>query len=223
MRLAFMGTPDFAVPALDALLAAGHDIAAVYSQPPRPAGRGKALTPSPVHRRAEQVGLAVRTPLSLRDVDGLEDERAGTISVFEGPMPIVSVYPDEQAEADAVRSFVQEALGDGIEPGEIGIFVRLPELVARANAAIAPVTGAELVKVANMHLAKGLEFRAVAVMACDEGVLPCDSRVADAADEAELDDIYETERRLLYVACTRARERLLITGTMPGSEYLADL
>ena len=63
-----------------------------------------------------------------------------------------------------------------------------------------------------MSLAKGLEFRAVVVMACDEGVLPLDERVADAADEAELDDIYETERRLLYVACTRAREHLLLTG-----------
>ncbi len=101
--------------------------------------------------------------------------------------------------------------------------MRLPELVARANAAIASLVGANSIKVANMHLAKGLEFRAVAVMACDEGVLPCDARIGDAADEAELDDIYETERRLLYVACTRARERLLVTGTAPASEYLADL
>ena len=69
MRLAFMGTPDFAVPTLDALVAAGHEIAAVYTQPPRPAGRGKALSPSPVHRRAEQAGLAVRTPATLRDAD----------------------------------------------------------------------------------------------------------------------------------------------------------
>ena len=76
--------------------------------------------------------------------------------------------------------------------------------------------------VSTMHLAKGLEFRAVVVMACDEGILPLDERVADAADEAELDDIYETERRLLYVACTRAREHLLITGVEPTSEYLAD-
>jgi superfamily I DNA/RNA helicase len=75
---------------------------------------------------------------------------------------------------------------------------------------------------APMSLAKGLEFRAVVVMACDEGVLPLDERVADAADEAELDDIYETERRLLYVACTRAREHLLLTGVTPTSEYLAD-
>lgn len=66
MRIAFMGTPEFAVPTLDALAAAGHDIAAVYSQPPRPAGRGKALRPSPVQQRAEALGIEVRTPLSLR-------------------------------------------------------------------------------------------------------------------------------------------------------------
>jgi ATP-dependent exoDNAse (exonuclease V) beta subunit len=54
-------------------------------------------------------------------------------------------------------------------------------------------------------------------MACDQGILPLDERVADAADEAELDDIYETERRLLYVACTRAREQLLLSGVTPTS------
>ena len=66
MRIVFMGTPDFAVPTLDALVAAGHDVVAVYTQPPRPAGRGKALT---AHRRssarAEASGIEVRTPLSL--------------------------------------------------------------------------------------------------------------------------------------------------------------
>ena len=69
MRIAFMGTPDFAVPTLDALIAAGHEVAAVYSQPPRPAGRGKGLKPSPVHQRAEAAGIEVRTPFSLRDKD----------------------------------------------------------------------------------------------------------------------------------------------------------
>jgi len=72
MRIAFMGTPDFAVPTLDALLAAGHEVAAVYSQPPRPAGRGKALRPSPVQQRAEAAGIEARTPLSLRG----EEEQA---------------------------------------------------------------------------------------------------------------------------------------------------
>jgi methionyl-tRNA formyltransferase len=64
-RLAFMGTPDFAVAALDALIAAGHDIAAVYCQPPRQAGRGHKLQPSPVQRRAEEAGLPVRYPVKL--------------------------------------------------------------------------------------------------------------------------------------------------------------
>ena len=74
-----------------------------------------------------------------------------------------------------------------------------------------------------MHLAKGLEFRAVAVVACDEEALPLQSRIEEAADEGELDDIYETERQLLYVACTRARDRLRVTGVAPGSEFLKDL
>ncbi|OYY69843.1 MAG: methionyl-tRNA formyltransferase [Sphingomonadales bacterium 17-56-6] len=69
MRLAFMGTPEFAVPTLDALVAAGHDVAAVYTQPPRPANRGKKLTPSAVQQRAEELGLPIRVPLSLRQED----------------------------------------------------------------------------------------------------------------------------------------------------------
>jgi len=69
MRIAFMGTPDFAVPTLDALIDAGHEVVAVYAQPPRPAGRGKALAPSPVQQRAEAAGIEVRTPVSLRDAD----------------------------------------------------------------------------------------------------------------------------------------------------------
>ncbi|QPH53477.1 methionyl-tRNA formyltransferase [Pontivivens ytuae] len=66
MRLIFMGTPDFSVPVLDALVEAGHEIAAVYTQPPRPAGRGKKERPSPVHARAEGLGLEVRHPKSLK-------------------------------------------------------------------------------------------------------------------------------------------------------------
>ncbi|TZG29167.1 methionyl-tRNA formyltransferase [Sphingomonas montanisoli] len=69
MRIAFMGTPDFAVPTLDALVAAGHEIVAVYCQPPRPAGRGKGLRASPVQARAEALGLPVRYPVTLRDAD----------------------------------------------------------------------------------------------------------------------------------------------------------
>lgn len=67
MRIVFMGTPDFSVPVLDALIDAGHEVAAVYCQPPRPAGRGKKERPSPVQARADALGLTVRHPLSFRD------------------------------------------------------------------------------------------------------------------------------------------------------------
>ena len=67
MRIVFMGTPDFAVPTLDALVVAGHEVACVYTQPPRPANRGKRETPSPVHARSEALGIEVRHPARLRD------------------------------------------------------------------------------------------------------------------------------------------------------------
>lgn len=73
MRIIFMGTPEFSVGTLDALHEAGHEIVCVYTQPPRPAGRGKQLQPSPVHRRAEALGIPVRHPLTLRDTDALAD------------------------------------------------------------------------------------------------------------------------------------------------------
>ncbi|MEE8444339.1 MAG: methionyl-tRNA formyltransferase [Alphaproteobacteria bacterium] len=73
LKLVFMGTPDIAVPALGALIAAGHDIACVYSQPPRPAGRGQRARPSPVHAAAEARGIAVRCPASLKGPDASGD------------------------------------------------------------------------------------------------------------------------------------------------------
>ncbi|MEH6663236.1 MAG: methionyl-tRNA formyltransferase [Brevundimonas sp.] len=76
MRIAFMGTPDFAVPSLAELIAAGHDIVAVYSQPPRPRGRGQKLTPSPVHAFAESMGLPVFTPESMKTADAIETFRS---------------------------------------------------------------------------------------------------------------------------------------------------
>lgn len=87
MRLIFMGTPDFSVPVLDALAAAGHDIAAVYCQPPRPAGRGKKDRPSPVQLRAEALGLVVRYPVSLKPSE-VQDEFA----VLNADLAVVVAY-----------------------------------------------------------------------------------------------------------------------------------
>jgi len=88
MRIVFMGTPPFAVPTLDALVEAGHEIVAVYSQPPRPGGRrGRELTPSPVQRRAEELGIAVRTPASLK---GAEEQAA--FSALDADVAVVAAY-----------------------------------------------------------------------------------------------------------------------------------
>ena len=74
-----------------------------------------------------------------------------------------------------------------------------------------------------MHLAKGLEFRAVAVTACDDEIIPSQERIENVADHADLEEVYDSERHLLYVACTRARDHLLVTGVKPASEFLGDL
>jgi len=87
MRIIFMGTPDFAVPALRALHSAGHDIACVYTQPPRPAGRGKKLMPSPVQKVAEELGLAVRSPKSLKKAPEQEE-----FAALEADVAVVAAY-----------------------------------------------------------------------------------------------------------------------------------
>jgi len=87
LRLAFMGTPDFAVPALRALHAAGHNIAAVYSQPPRRAGRGKKFTSSPVQQVAEELGIAVRVPISLKT-----EEAQAEFAALDLDAAIVAAY-----------------------------------------------------------------------------------------------------------------------------------
>jgi superfamily I DNA/RNA helicase len=138
-------------------------------------------------------------------------------------------------ERAAVSAFIQSALEDGTRPEEIGVFVRTREVLARARAAVEAIglPVAELtprkegpvsaIRIGVMHLAKGLEFKAVAVMACDDKYLPLQERIEAVADEVELDDVYATERQLFYVACTRARDRLLITALEPGSEFMGDL
>ncbi|SFL66952.1 methionyl-tRNA formyltransferase [Shimia aestuarii] len=87
MKVVFMGTPDFSVPVLDALVEAGHEIAAVYCQPPRPAGRGKKDRPTPVHARAQALGLEVRHPVSLK---GAEEQAA--FAALNADVAVVVAY-----------------------------------------------------------------------------------------------------------------------------------
>jgi superfamily I DNA/RNA helicase len=174
-------------------------------------------------------------PSSIADVDGLVENRRGTVSVFDGPPPQVKIAQDAQREIDVVGAWIKSRLHEGYRPSEIGLFVRSEAQIDRARRAVeaartehlvlgdavAPITGK--VSISTMHLAKGHEFRGVVVMACDDDVLPLQERIEDVSDESDLEEVYNTERHLLYVACTRARDRLLITGVSPGSEFLADL
>jgi len=83
-------------------------------------------------------------------------------------------------------------------------------------------TSSGYLSISTMHLAKGLEFRAVAVMACDDEIVPLQERIETVGDDADLQEVYDTERHLLYVACTRARDHLLVTSVQPASEFVDD-
>ena len=174
-------------------------------------------------------------PAELADVDGNAERRGATVSVFNGPTPEVRTFDSPEDEAEAIAAWLRARQREGYAPQAIGVFVRSLEQIERALSAVqaagmrsvqlddgaAGVSGS--VAVGTMHLAKGLEFRAVAVAACDEEVVPLQARIERVGDDADLDEVYGTERHLLYVACTRARDRLLMTGVDPGSEFLDDL
>ena len=174
-------------------------------------------------------------PGELADVDGIAERRGGTVSVFNGPEPHIRMLESPDEECAAIAEWLAARRQEGYMPHEIGVFVRSDAEMERAIEAVhaAGMSAALLdersdaasgnVAVGTMHLAKGLEFRAVAVAACDDEILPLQSRIESIADEADLADTYETERHLLYVACTRARDHLLVTGVEPASEFLEDL
>ncbi|MBR8187006.1 UvrD-helicase domain-containing protein [Burkholderia ambifaria] len=199
--------------------------------------RGRSRTLKVNYRTSHQIRKAADRllPKVVQDVDGNEQDRSGTVSVFNGPEPEVRTYGDATREIEGVTDWIKRALADGIAPGEIGIFVRSNDQLARARATVkaAGHTQMELserveqpqdrISIGTMHLAKGLEYKVVVVMACDDDVLPLQGRIVTAADETELDDVHDTERNLFYVACTRARDRLLVSGVQPASEFFADL
>lgn len=186
--------------------------------------RGRSHSLKVNYRTSHQIrAMADRLlPAAITDMDGIEEGRRGTISIFDGPEPEIEIVPGIEEERDAVSAWIEDCISCGISEKEIGILVRGPEQLERARA-VRDLAGVEDVRLATMHEAKGLEFRAVVVMACDEDVLPDPDRLEGIGDIGELETAYETERHLLYVACTRARDRLLVTGIEPGSEFLDDL
>lgn len=199
--------------------------------------RGRSRTLRVNYRTSHQIRMQADRLLGpeVSDVDGNTEERRGTVSVFNGPQPTTRVLNKLEEETTAVRTWLLERRAEGVLPHEIGVFVRSDAQMDRARAAVKAAdlpfkildehveTTSGQVSISTMHLAKGLEFRAVVVMACDDEVIPLQERIETVADDTDLEEVYNTERHLLYVACTRARDHLLVTSVAPGSEFLDDL
>ena len=199
--------------------------------------RGRSRTLTINYRTSHQIRTQADRLLGseVSDVDGNVDSRKGTISVFNGPAPIIADYATPDQEVEAVGAWLRQRGSEGVRPHEIAVFVRSELELPRAQAAVQAsglqgrvlgkdmATQEGLVSIATMHLAKGMEFRVVAVMACDDEIIPSQMRIESAADEVDLAEIYDTERHLLYVACTRARDQLHVSAVSPASEFLGDL
>ena len=199
--------------------------------------RGRSRTLKINYRTSHQIrkrsDLLLGTEIS--DIDGNTEKRSGTISVFNGPEPSIAISQSIDEESKTVANWLTELTERSLGPHEISVFVRSTDQIDRATSAIKDAglqftvlddyvqTTVGRVSVSTMHLAKGLEFRAVAVMACDDEVIPLQKRIESVTDDSDLENVYNTERHLLYVACTRARDYLLVTGVDPASEFLDDL
>lgn len=199
--------------------------------------RGRSRTLKINYRTSHQIRMQADRLLDpeLSDVDGNMEKRTGTVSVFNGPKPEIIKAADEDEEIATVAHWISQRLSEGVKPHEIGVLVRSNDQIRRGMAAVEKA-GASMrrlddkveiqegcVSVCEMGLAKGLEFRAVAVMACDDEIIPNQQRIESVTDDSDLEEVYRTERHLLYVACTRARDNLLISSGGEPSEFLDDL
>ena len=199
--------------------------------------RGRSRTLRVNYRTSHQIRMQADRLLgpTVTDVDGNVEDRSDTVSVFNGPPPTMQSFDSEAGEAAAVGSWIAERRDEGVQPDEFGVFVRSAAQLSRAQAAVSAAglafrvldeqleTSSGSVSISTMHLAKGLEFRAVVVMACDDEVIPLQERIENVGDDADLKEVYDTERHLLYVACTRARDHLFVSGLEPASEFLEDM
>ncbi len=199
--------------------------------------RGRSHTLHINYRTSHQIRMQADRLLGpeVSDVDGNVADRRGTVSVFNGPAPRVEEFDSIEEECAAVAKWIKDLGNEAFSPHEIGVFVRSDNELERARAAVQNSglafkvldenmeTTSGFVSISTMHLAKGLEFRAVVVMACDDEVIPSQERIETVADNTDLEEVYDTERHLLYVACTRARDHLLVTSGDMASEFLDDL
>lgn len=199
--------------------------------------RGRSSTLKINYRTSHQIRSQADRLLDpeIADVDGNRERRDGTISTFNGPAPEIRTFAAAAEEMSGVSDWLRARVSEGSTPSEIAIFVRSDAQIDRASAAAessgvafkvldeSVETTSGYASICTMHLAKGLEFRTVAVMACDDDIIPLQERIESIGDESDLEEVYASERHLLYVACTRSRDNLLVTGVKPASEFLQDI
>ena len=202
-----------------------------YSFPWRPHGidlRGRSRVLKVNYRTTHQIRtMADRlTDLNGKDADGI-DEKRRSISLLSGPRPDIKSYEDKASEINGVVEWLDHLANDlKVPPEAVAIFYRSEREFSRAVEALERSVynyGLVKPKVLEMFKAKGLEYRAAVVMACDNGVIPSPERIAEADLVTGMEEIYDTERNLLYVACTRARDYLLVTSAGVPSELLLDM
>ena len=195
--------------------------------------RGRSRTLRVNYRTSHQIRMQADRLLGpeVSDADGNTEERSHTVRCSTARPRRSSCWTPKAEEVARVSQWVSARAKEGVAAHEFGIFVRSAAELDRARSAVQQSgipfkvldenveTTSGFVCISTMHLAKGLEFRAVVVMACDDEIIPSQERIETVADEADLEDVYNTERHLLYVACTRARDHLLVTSVAPASEF----
>ncbi len=203
-----------------------------FSFPWRPHGvdlRGRSRVLKVNYRTTHEIRtMADRlTNEEVADADEIVSNRRGTVSLLSGPRPEIRQFADVDAEVAGVAAWLSHLHDDlGIPGHAVAIFHRSENERERAERALrcSSYQGEwEKPNVIQMFRAKGLEYRAAAVMGCDNDVIPSPERLAEADLVAGLEEIYDTERNLLYVACTRARDYLLVTSAGIPSELLLDM
>ena len=188
--------------------------------------KGRSRTLKLNYRTSEQIRKQSDKllPVFITESDGNEERRDGVVSLFQGEKPTIFICGEIEEERKAVVNWIKKQLLAGMQSKEIAILFRSVSLLDRAKK-IANDIGeiGEGLELLTMHDAKGLEFKSVAIIACEEDILPAESRLLAARDEAEIDEIMATERHLFYVAFSRARENVWVScGGLP-SEFLVDL
>ena len=195
------------------------------------------------YRTSRQIKDTADCLTNLRAITGdEEDEDRRSVSIFDGPSPILQLFDNQDADSDGAAQWISQQLSDGIEPHDLLVITRSSLQQRRAKTAVdraLELAGIEnsglwsldaennfhdgLVGYSSTERSKGLEYKAIAILACDEDLMPLLSNKKNFLDEEEEREWMELERNQLYVAMTRARDRLYISGIKPGSAFLREL